>query len=62
MAEAEKKVLDFLKEWTLPQTSPLCGNSVGQDRRMLYKDMPELEAWFHYRIIDVSTIKELSKR
>ncbi len=62
MEDAEKKVLDFLKEWSAEGQSPLCGNSVGQDRRMLYKDMPELEKWFHYRIIDVSTIKELTQR
>jgi oligoribonuclease len=62
MKEAEKKTLDFLKNWTKKNSSPMCGNSVGQDRRMLFKDMPELEKYFHYRIIDVSTIKELSER
>ncbi len=62
MQKAESEVLSFLKKWTLAETSPLCGNSVGQDKRMLYKNMPELESYFHYRIIDVSTIKELSKK
>ncbi len=62
MKEAEKIILNFLKDWTLPQTSPICGNSICQDRRMLAKDMPELEKYFHYRMIDVSTIKELYKR
>ncbi|PID83167.1 oligoribonuclease [Candidatus Campbellbacteria bacterium] len=60
--QAEKKILDFLEKWTLPQTSPLCGNSIGQDRIMILKDMPKLAKYFHYRSIDVSTIKELSQR
>ena len=62
LKEAEKITLEFLKKWTKKNSSPLCGNSVGQDRRMLFKDMPELEKYLHYRIIDVSTIKELSQR
>jgi oligoribonuclease len=62
MSQAEKITLDFLKDFTVAGFSPLCGNSVGQDKRMLFKDMPELEKYFHYRIIDVSTIKELALR
>jgi oligoribonuclease len=59
---AEQSTLDFLARWTEPGTSPLCGNSICQDRRFLYRLMPDLEAWFHYRNLDVSTIKELAAR
>jgi oligoribonuclease len=59
---AIKETLDFLKHWVPPGKSPMCGNSIGQDRRFLVKYMPELEAYFHYRNIDVSTIKELARR
>ena len=59
---AEEKTLEFLSEHCDKGESPLCGNSVGQDRRFLYKYMPRLEAFLHYRIIDVSSIKELVKR
>ncbi len=59
---AEKKTLEFLSEHCEKGESPLCGNSVGQDRRFLYEHMPRLEAFFHYRNIDVSSIKELVKR
>ena len=59
---AEEKTLEFLSEYCDKGESPLCGNSVGHDRRFLYKHMPQLEAFFHYRIIDVSSIKELVKR
>lgn len=59
---AEQETLTFLKEHCERRTSPLCGNSIGQDRRFLYKYMPELNEFFHYRNIDVSTIKELVKR
>jgi oligoribonuclease len=61
-AEAEQQTLAFLKEYLPPGSSPLCGNSIGQDRRFLVKYMPELEAFFHYRNLDVSTIKELARR
>ena len=60
--DAELRTLAFLKEHVKPRTSPLCGNSVHQDRRFLVKYMPELEAFFHYRNLDVSTLKELAKR
>jgi len=61
-AEAEQQTLAFLKEHLEPGKSPLCGNSIGQDRRFLVKYMPELEDFFHYRNLDVSTIKELARR
>lgn len=59
---AEQATLAFLRQWVPANTSPICGNSVGQDRRFLYKYMPELEAYFHYRYLDVSTLKELARR
>ncbi|QJC30622.1 oligoribonuclease [Enterobacteriaceae endosymbiont of Neohaemonia nigricornis] len=59
--QAEKIILNFLKLWVPPQTAPMCGNSICQDRRFLYNYMPNLENYFHYRNIDVSTIKELVK-
>ncbi|MDT8320769.1 MAG: oligoribonuclease [Xanthomonadales bacterium] len=62
MVEAERRTLDFLRQWTGPGESPLCGNSICQDRRFLHRLMPELEAWFHYRNLDVSTLKELAAR
>jgi len=61
-AEAEQQTLAFLKKWVPERTSPMCGNSIGQDRRFLYRYMPTLEAYFHYRNIDVSTVKELAAR
>lgn len=61
-AEAEQQTLEFLKQHLEPGQSPLCGNSIGQDRRFLVKYMPELEAFFHYRNLDVSTVKELARR
>jgi len=61
-AEAERQTLEFLRQWVPENTSPICGNSIGQDRRFLYRYMPELEAYFHYRNIDVSTLKELAAR
>jgi oligoribonuclease len=61
-AEAEQQTLEFIKHWVPENTSPLCGNSIGQDRRFLYRYMPKLEAYFHYRNIDVSTLKELAAR
>jgi len=61
-AEAERLTIEFLKDWVPANTSPICGNSIGQDRRFLYRYMPNLEAYFHYRNIDVSTLKELAAR
>ncbi len=61
-AEAERLTIEFLKLWVPENTSPICGNSIGQDRRFLYRYMPKLEAYFHYRNIDVSTLKELAAR
>jgi oligoribonuclease len=60
--EAERLTIEFLKLWVPENTSPICGNSIGQDRRFLYRYMPKLEAYFHYRNIDVSTLKELVAR
>jgi oligoribonuclease len=62
MREAEQQTLEFLAEWTVQGASPICGNSICQDRRFLYRLMPELQCWFHYRNLDVSTLKELSNR
>lgn len=59
---AELSVLDFLREHVAARVSPMCGNSVCQDRRFLARYMPELEAYFHYRNLDVSTVKELVRR
>ena len=61
-AEAERLTIEFLKQWVPENTSPICGNSIGKDRRFLYRYMPKLEAYFHYRNIDVSTLKELAAR
>jgi oligoribonuclease len=61
-AEAERQTLEFVREYTNPRSSPLCGNTISQDRRFLRRYMPELHAHFHYRSIDVSTVKELAKR
>ena len=61
-AQAEAETLSFLSKYCEKGASPLCGNSIGQDRRFLVKYMPTLEDFFHYRNIDVSTIKELAKR
>lgn len=62
MAEAEKQTLDFITQYVKKGNSPLCGNSIHQDRRFLVKQMPVLEEFMHYRNIDVSTLKELAKR
>lgn len=62
MRDAEKRTIEFLKEWVPAGKSPICGNSIGQDRRFLARYMPELEGYFHYRNLDVSTIKELARR
>ncbi|MDW6091132.1 oligoribonuclease [Vibrio rhizosphaerae] len=61
-AEAVRLTIAFLEQWVPKGKSPICGNSIGQDRRFLVKYMPELEAYFHYRYLDVSTLKELTKR
>ena len=61
-AKAEKNTLEFLKEYVPEGISPMCGNTIGQDRRFLYRYMPELEKYFHYRHLDVSTLKILAKR
>jgi oligoribonuclease len=60
--EAEFQTLEFLKNYVSKGKSPMCGNSICQDRRFLYKYMPKLAAYFHYRNLDVSTLKELAKR
>ncbi|MDD3936397.1 oligoribonuclease [Rhodoferax sp.] len=60
--EAEKVLLQFLSHYVPKSGTPMCGNSIGQDRRFLARYMPKLEAFFHYRNLDVSTLKELSKR
>jgi len=62
LASAERLTLAFIQQHVPPDTSPMCGNSICQDRRFLYKYMPKLEKYFHYRHIDVSTLKELAKR
>lgn len=62
MAEAEAQTLTFLEQWVPKGKSPICGNSICQDRRFLYRHMPQLEAYFHYRNLDVSTLKELAAR
>ena len=60
--QAEAETLDFLRRWVPEGASPMCGNSICQDRRFLYRHMPRLEAYFHYRNLDVSTLKELARR
>ncbi|PHM74871.1 oligoribonuclease [Xenorhabdus kozodoii] len=60
--QAEKATIAFLEQWVPAGKSPICGNSVGQDRRFLFRYMPELEKYFHYRYLDVSTLKELARR
>lgn len=61
-AAVEVAALAFVQEWVPQATSPLCGNSVGQDRRFMVRYLPRFEAWFHYRNLDVSTLKELARR
>lgn len=61
-AQAEQKLLDFISAWIPEKSSPMCGNSIHQDRRFMVRYMPRLEAYFHYRNLDVSTLKELAKR
>jgi oligoribonuclease len=60
--DAEEQILAFIKKYVTKNNSPLCGNTISQDRRFLVKFMPKLEAYLHYRNLDVSTLKELSKR
>ena len=61
-ADAERAMLAFLRPWVPPGKSPMCGNSICQDRRFMARTMPGLEAFFHYRNLDVSTVKELCRR
>lgn len=61
-ADAEAETMDFLQRWVPERASPMCGNSICQDRRFMARLMPQLEAFFHYRHIDVSTLKELAGR
>ena len=61
-AQASAATIDFLRQWVPGGASPMCGNSIGQDRRFLVRYMPELAAFFHYRNLDVSTLKELVRR
>lgn len=61
-AEAEAGLIEFMRQYVPKGKAPMCGNSIGQDRRFLVKYMPKLEAFFHYRNLDVSTLKELSRR
>lgn len=60
--EAQQATLEFLRQHVASNASPMCGNSICQDRRFLYRHMPELERFFHYRNLDVSTLKELARR
>lgn len=62
LATATQETLNFVKKYVPQGKSPMCGNSIGQDRRFINKYMPEFEAYFHYRNLDVSTIKELARR
>ncbi|HLF32449.1 MAG TPA: oligoribonuclease [Xanthomonadales bacterium] len=62
LEQAEQGTLEFLRQYSAEKTSPMCGNSICQDRRFLFRLMPRLEAWFHYRNLDVSTVKELAMR
>lgn len=61
-SQAEKDTIEFLKQYVPATTSPMCGNSICQDRRFLARLMPELESYFHYRNLDVSSLKELANR
>lgn len=61
-AEAEQATIEFLQHWVGKGKSPICGNSICQDRRFLVRGMPQLERYFHYRNLDVSTLKELARR
>jgi len=61
MSDAQRETLEFLRQYVIPGKSPMCGNSICQDRRFMARLMPELEAFFHYRNLDVSTLKELAR-
>jgi len=61
-AEAEEQLIEFMRRHVAKRASPMCGNSICQDRRFLVRYMPRLEEWFHYRNLDVSTLKELAMR
>lgn len=61
-AQVEQLLLDFMRTWLPEKTSPMCGNTIHQDRRFMVKHMPQLENYFHYRNLDVSTLKELARR
>jgi len=61
-AQAELDTLAFLADWVPPKTSPMCGNTICQDRRFMARHLPRLEAWFHYRNLDVTTLKILMQR
>jgi oligoribonuclease len=60
-SDAQARTLEFLRVWVEPGASPMCGNSICQDRRFLARQMPDLERYFHYRNLDVSTLKELAR-
>ena len=60
--DAEQQTIEFVLEYVERGASPICGNSIGQDRRFLFRHMPELEEFFHYRNLDVSSVKELARR
>ncbi len=62
IGNAQEQTLEFLKKWVNPNTAPLCGNSVWNDRRFLDKEMPDVADYLHYRMVDVSTVKEISRR
>ena len=62
LAAAERQTIDFLEKWVDAGASPMCGNSICQDRRFLAREMPELERFFHYRNLDVSTLKILAQQ
>jgi len=62
LAQAEARTVAFLQEWVPAGASPMCGNSICQDRRFMHRLMPRLEKYFHYRNLDVSTLKELARR
>ncbi|MFC3873907.1 oligoribonuclease [Neisseria musculi] len=61
-AEVEQRLLDFMSRWVPEKATPMCGNTIHQDRRFMVRYMPRLEAYFHYRNLDVSTLKELARR
>ncbi len=60
--QVEKELLEFMRQWVPERTAPMCGNTIHQDRRFMARWMPQLEQYFHYRNVDVSTLKELARR